>query len=79
MFFGARVKYPVCRSYQRIKHRFAEEISEMNIERFGFTGAFFHLKCIQLGTIAYKIVVFVNAGSLPVNTTKAIPLYIQKK
>jgi hypothetical protein len=69
----------VCRSYQGIKNRFAEEFPEMDVERFGFTGAFFNLQCIQLRTIAYKIVVFVNAGSLPVNITKAIPLYIQKK
>src|SRR5579859_3371321 len=51
----------------------------MDIKRFGAAGTFFYLEGIQLGAIGDKIVVLVDAGSLPVDGANAISPYIQKK
>jgi hypothetical protein len=79
LFFRARIQNPVCRSYQGIKNRFAEEIPEMDIKSFGTAGTLFYLQGIQLGAIADKIVVLIDAGRLPVYAAKTISPYIQKK
>lgn len=79
LFFRARIQNHICRSYQEIKNRFAEEISEMDIKSFGAAGIFRYLQGIQLGAIADKIVVLIDAGRLPVYAAKTISPYIQKK
>jgi len=79
LFFRARIQNPVCRSYQGIEDRFAEEIPEMDIKSFGTAGIFRYLQGIQLGTIADKIAVRINAGRLPVYAAKTMSPYIQKK